>query len=340
MSWWRRIAALGMGAVAVAAFVVLAMPSAAVRHAAAEPPVEHLDPAAWGEDHVGAELPEYVEGGECLFCHRQHVGRTWQTDKHSRTIRDVVPDEPALKALAGDKATEATAADIKLVLGKEHQVVFLREGEKYGHLDVFDVRANAGRGSRWRLTDTSHPAWDDQLFAGKCAGCHATAVESETQAFTGVGHDCYVCHGAIDEEHANDSKLMILAKKRQDPPRVVTSICAQCHLRGGRSRSTGLPYPNQFVAGDNLFRDYEVDWAKTDDPKLNPGDRHIWMNARDVVLLGREETTCLTCHQVHGNSTEPHRKVADGASCAVCHDPAQPKTKHLVYEKHSEVCGY
>ena len=42
---------------------------------------------------------------------------------------------------------------------------------------------------------------------------------------------------------------------------MVTSICAQCHVRTGKSRSTGLPYPNNFVAGDNLFRDFQVDFS-------------------------------------------------------------------------------
>ena len=35
-----------------------------------------LNPAAWGSDHVGRPLPEYVTGEECLFCHRKDVGAT------------------------------------------------------------------------------------------------------------------------------------------------------------------------------------------------------------------------------------------------------------------------
>ena len=37
---------------------------------------EQLDPAAWGSDHVGKPVPEYVTGDECLFCHRDDVGPT------------------------------------------------------------------------------------------------------------------------------------------------------------------------------------------------------------------------------------------------------------------------
>src|SRR5260221_189539 len=78
-----------------------------------------------------------------------------------------------------------------------------------------------------------------------------------------------------------DSGLMLLSKKRADGPEVITSICAQCHLRGGKSGSTGLPYPNQFVAGDNLFRDFRVDFAKADDPTVNDADRHVYRKVRD-----------------------------------------------------------
>src|SRR5689334_7839434 len=29
-----------------------------------------LDPSAWGSDHVGKALPEFITSDECLFCHR------------------------------------------------------------------------------------------------------------------------------------------------------------------------------------------------------------------------------------------------------------------------------
>jgi hypothetical protein len=121
---------------------------------------------------------------------------------------------------------------------------------------------------------------------------------------------------------------------------VIASICGQCHLRGGKSRSTGLPYPNNFVGGDNLFRDFQVDWTKADDTRLNPGDRHVWSNTRDVVLDGRGEMTCLTCHDVHGRSTVRHRTLADEQYCGHCHEPGRPKSLVRQYEVHSEVCEY
>ncbi|MBX7168541.1 MAG: hypothetical protein K1X74_19545 [Pirellulales bacterium] len=334
----RRTALAAMGLLAAAAIACLVAGRPLALRAAAPP--DALDPAAWGADHISEELPEYMEGGECLFCHRREVGRSWQTDRHSRTIRDVEPEHPAVKLLAADPAGKAVIGEVTLLLGAGQQMCFLRRGERYGHCDLLSVRANSTRGGRWRLTQNEQATWDAAAFNQGCAGCHATAVATENQAFSAVGHDCFVCHGAATEEHANDPALMTLSKAAKDPPRVVTSICAQCHLRGGKSRSTGLPYANQFVPGDNLFRDFAVDWQQADRAELNPGDRHVWENVRDVVLLGREETTCLSCHQVHGNSTQRHAQLPDGPACNVCHDPAQPKTKHLIYEVHSPTCGY
>lgn len=302
---------------------------------------EQLDPATWGEDHVGQEIPQYVEGGECLFCHRNDVGLSWATDQHNLTIRGVEAEQPAMKALRSEDSTAAVADEVELILGDNRQNCFLKRSDAYGKLLLLSARANATRGSRFKLSgDTENPQWEEETFADRCAGCHTTGVDSNDRSFITVAHDCYVCHGDAPLEHANEPELMPLAKARHDKPRVVVSICGQCHIRFGRSRSTGLPYPDNYVAGDNLFRDFEVDFTKADDPQVNPTDRHIMENVREVVLYGNEELSCLSCHDVHGKSTKKHHKLADGQSCVVCHDPDQPKKSHRTYEVHSDVCGY
>jgi len=118
------------------------------------------------------------------------------------------------------------------------------------------VAATFGRGKRARLEHQENPHWDGDKFAKSCAGCHTTAVNPDTQAFSTVSIDCYSCHGAVGTEHATEPELMPLAKARKDSPAAVTSICASCHVRFGKSRSTGLPYPANYVPGDNLFQDF------------------------------------------------------------------------------------
>lgn len=183
--------------------------------------------------------------------------------------------------------------------------------------------------------------WDTETFAKECAGCHTTGVDAELQAFSALSIDCYACHGDADPKHTKDSSLMLLSKKRKDHPRVVTSICASCHIRTGTSRSTGLPYPNTFVPGDNLFRDYKVSFAEQDLKKLNPVDRHIHENVRDIVIFGNNTVTCLTCHDVHKPSTTKHEKLSKtSTSCATCHESKDGKWSTKFYEVHSKRCRY
>jgi hypothetical protein len=272
------------------------------------------DPAAWGSNHVGQPLPEHIHGDECLFCHRNDVGATWQNNTHGISLRER-QDAPDFVA------SRNPPADVEYFLGSRHQVRFLKK-EGYGKFAI--------------LRDG---AWDKNLFADRCAGCHTTAVETATKTFSAIGQDCYVCHGVVDLNHTKDTRLMLLSKKRHDSPDVVTSICAQCHLRGGKSKTTGLPYPNQFVAGDNLFQDFQVNFALADDRSLNPGDRHVYRNVRDVVVNGLE-TTCLTCHKIHGQSTEKHRRVLREAICQDCHNAEGPRKVVKPYTVHSPLCQY
>jgi predicted CXXCH cytochrome family protein len=120
---------------------------------------------------------------------------------------------------------------------------------------------------------------------------------------------------------------------------VVTSICGQCHLRGGKSKSTGLSYPNQFVAGDNLFHDFQVNFALSEDRSVNAADRHVYRNVRDVVVNG-SDTTCLSCHKIHGQSTEKHRRVLREAICLDCHNADGPRKAVKAYTVHSALCEY
>ena len=109
--------------------------------------------------------------------------------------------------------------------------------------------------------------------------------------------------------------------------------------RGGKSKTSGLPYPNAYIAGGNLFQDYEVDWGKADDPAMNPGDRHIWKNVRDVVKNGGD-TTCLSCHRIHASAPERHRRVLTGPICQECHNATGPKKDVRAYSVHSALCEY
>jgi hypothetical protein len=303
------------------------------------PPLGRRDPAAWGGDHVGKPVPEFVSGDECLFCHRHDVGPSWGTNRHNRTIRDIDPANPALAALKN--LSPERAAEVRLVLGGERRQRFLRPAEAFGKLEVLSVEWQPpAPGEPGRLLAAAHPHWNPSMFGNRCAGCHATGVDVNQRSFAARSLDCFVCHGDVSLEHSKNAALVHLSKKRGDAAEIVISICASCHVRTGRSRSTGLPYPNNFVAGDNLFRDFQLDFSDKALSVLNPADRHVLHNVRDVALFGKDEVTCLSCHEVHKQSSMKHHRVARGDICWSCHDPVGSMKTRKAYQVHSTTCGY
>jgi hypothetical protein len=298
----------------------------------------------WG-DHVDAPLPDYVTGEECLFCHRDDWGNRWAKNYHQRTVRPAEADSPAMKALAADAETKNFVSDAAYLLGTRREIRFLKRSSEYGKFGLLSAgytSAAPGGNSRrvhGKLTDSKSAHWDDQTFAKSCAGCHATAVDPQTHAFSAISLDCYACHGIVNLQHSKDTKLIAFGKGNADPPRMQLANCAQCHLRTGKSKKSGLPYPTNFVVGDNLFRDYQVDLSDAALAQMNPGDRHVAQNAREV-LEGKSTTTCVSCHDIHRQSSTKHRQVAQGATCVSCHEPGQPKSKVTKYEVHSTLCEY
>lgn len=298
-----------------------------------------VDPKAWGGNHIGRPIPDYVHGDECLFCHRYDVGVTWQKNAHGVTVRQREDAPELTKMLEAQPALAGESKVIEYFLGSRHRVRFLKK-DGYGKFAILNAQAVLGeKGQATSLIDHEKPVWDKSKFADRCAGCHSTAVDPATKAFSAFGLDCYTCHGVVDLNHSKDTSLVLLSKKRRSDAKAITSLCAQCHLRETKSRSTGLSYPNNFVAGDNLFQDLEVDWSKADDEKLNAGDRHVWRNAREVALYGNETITCLSCHQVHGGSSLKHRRVLRASICSECHQGDGFKNVKR-YSVQSDLCEY
>ena len=192
-------------------------------------------PEAWGSDHVGQPMPEFVSGDECLFCHRSDIGPNWPRDRHNRTLRE---PEPGSAAFADLKKTHPEVAGlVKYVLGGEQRLRFLKASPEYGKLELLSTEwepPHAGRPAH--LIEAGRPQWDGKKFGDSCAGCHASAVDVKTHAFSAASLDCFTCHGNVDVKHSKDPKLVFLAKKRNDSARVVTSICPVSPARRQESK--------------------------------------------------------------------------------------------------------
>jgi hypothetical protein len=240
-------------------------------------------------DRVGLPMPEYMTGEECLFCHRNDIGPDWLKTSHAWTTR-----------AAGDPPTVASLpADATHVIGGVNAYMALKL-VSYGKVALYSTR---------------NEVWREGVFEERCAGCHTTGVDPQTLAFSSSGLDCVSCHGLVPAEHTTNGALAWFGKGHKGSPKLKEAICAQCHLRGGKSRSTGRPYPNNFFAGDDLFADFNVDLKNT--RGLDRNDQHVYVKTRSV-LEGRSRRTCDNCHKIH---------VPPGAR------KRDPKL-------HSAVCGY
>ena len=245
-----------------------------------------------------------MTGDSCLFCHRTVVGETWEREPHAWTIRTVgVP--PAVGPLPPD-ATHVIGSP-------QHYRALKLIG--YGK---FAILAADGK------------TWQPDVFATKCAGCHTTGVDPKSHAFSTFAFDCFACHGDLTTDHTTKPEIAWLGSKRPRQPKEIVAICGSCHLRGGHSQSTGLPYPNNFIAGDDLFADFKVDLKRDLDPTMNPADRHAYTYTRKVMEGSTQ--TCLECHRVHGHADLKHEYCID------CDDPPGPKS--AAPKLRSETCQY
>ena len=58
---------------------------------------------------------------------------------------------------------------------------------------------------------------------------------------------------------------------------------------------------------------------------------------------GLTEMTCVSCHDVHGQSSRKHRvlkKLKRDSYCMICHSDKSDYEKVYSYEVHSVVCDY
>jgi hypothetical protein len=293
--------------------------------------------------------PDFIHGDECLFCHRNDVGETWQQNAHTITMRQKEDSPEFVKMVTAQPALAAFLPEIAYYMGGRDHVRFLKK-EGYGNLTILSTQAVVNKkheATEW--LNLQNPTWDKNKFQDRCSGCHMTAVDSATKQFAAIGHDCFTCHGDAPMSHTKDMSTVMLSKSRlqkgTDSNKVIVSMCAQCHLRGGKSKTTGLPYAYNFTpgSGEDLFQDYQIDFAKADDKTLNAGDRHVYWVVREVMQRGDTKVSCLSCHQIHAQSTARHwtafrSRGSNPPVCLYCHSTEGKYTPG--YTVHSAVCEY
>ena len=144
------------------------------------PPLEtglvQTGPDDWGQDHVGKAFPPYVTGDECLFCHRD-IGPNWGSNPHQLTLRPALPDLPAMTALSVSQPQQA--AETRFLLGSSTHTRFLKRSQKYGQLELSNLRLDPDSASQLRMAQdmtASEVHWQADKFGEACAGCHCSIL--------------------------------------------------------------------------------------------------------------------------------------------------------------------
>jgi hypothetical protein len=242
-----------------------------------------------GADTFAQSIADYPTGDSCLFCHRNEIGATWLVNSHAWTVRPV-GEAPEVGKVP---------ADATHVIGKEHFRALKQNG--YG---------------KFALLTLGGTSWQANVFEKQCAGCHTTAVNPQTGEFSSIALDCYSCHGNVPEDHATRKGTALLSRTRPDADKEVISICGSCHLRGGRSKASGRPYPHAYVAGDDLFKDFQVNLKLDSKARLDGTDSHVYLKTR-AVMQGGSDKSCVDCHRIHG---PPHEQRRDAKHFSeICH---------------------
>ncbi|HEX9298100.1 MAG TPA: cytochrome c3 family protein [Polyangiaceae bacterium] len=212
-------------------------------------------------------------------------------------------------------------------------------------------------------------------FDNSCAGCHMTGIQVTGDStsgwkahgvpddngemdFDGDGRNeqlnmgCETCHGPGSEHWARaGSGRSIVSPELLTPEREV-AICAQCHTRalGIGAGNTEAPLGangRMMVAGTSRAEFLAHFVSKLDDGMWDAvkGDgKHAkkhHQQASDFLKSGKYRNgtmlqTCATCHDAHGNTTEPHQlrdkmdsSFVGAGLCTSCHESSLPAAAYF-----------
>ena len=291
-------------------------------------------PASVGEAAAG--LPGFQGSARCMQCHlTQH--REWEGSLHARTIRK--PSQADADMLGRALLCEQDQA--AFVLGEKHSRRFMVPSpSEPGRHVLLPCRYDVGPGEWVGLHEAD---WTTLTWEKGCGACHSVGFSSDTLTMKEMGVGCESCHGPDSRHGTHTSGAGMTAFKKSSAREEIT-ICASCHLQGGRSSSTGLNFARNYEPGDDLFADYQFEWAALDSPATpvdNPIDVHQKLLIRAAVTAqsqGYEGLRCTSCHEFHRMGHGKHEKLARQEFCHLCHEAADFKLKE--YNQSCNVCEF
>lgn len=292
----------------------------------------HTDqPAEWAQDRIpyregwGPGHADYAGSARCAGCHEE-IYATWQATRHARLVQNVAENPAAaLGDFQGeDPSRPFTLEDVDYVLGSRWKQHYIQRGED----GVFRLLP-----AQWNVATQEwvpyHPDdWQERDWRQECGTCHLTGLDTESWTAVEFGVGCESCHGP-GEAHIQDPERVEMYAQVDD------QVCGACHSRG--TSPDGHPFPATYRPGDVLTDHFTF---TTDPADVWPDGsaRRNYQQYMDWQLGSRmardPETSCTTCHLVHGEGEAPSQLRAPvNELCVECHADKAALYDHTPYHE-------
>jgi predicted CXXCH cytochrome family protein len=278
---------------------------------------------------LGAGDPAYAGSTRCLACHTE-IYQNWRQTWHAKTVQSVAANPSA--ALAdfnhNDSALPFALAQVAYTLGGQWKQQYLTQTVS-GTLSVLP--------GQWQVADHAWAAYQPPAsqvadWRQSCSGCHVTGLVTATWSFTEFGVGCESCHGP-SAKHIADPKQV------KPYTQVDDQVCGACHSQG--HAPDGLPFPATYRPGLRL----------TDHFTFTTSADHIWPDGRAKVngqqymdwqlgsaMAKAPNTSCTSCHQVHGGGHGPAQlKAPLNGLCVDCHEDKAALYTHTPYHQQASL---
>jgi predicted CXXCH cytochrome family protein len=254
---------------------------------------------------VGREgLPGYGGVKLCSACHKS-------TNADIVAAQPKTPHASAFWAVADQGEQQKIVGDFASASGfKQTDVAYvLGAGARAQAYIGSDFKVLPGE---WNVHGKNWVAIPADDAKKNCIACHTTGYDVASGQWSDAGVTCEACHGpGANHARSSDKKATIVNPKNLPPDRQAM-ICGHCHSRG--KNPDGLPFAVGYVPGDDLNKFVKLDTA------WDQGARNSQYNDLVTGKHFQHNITCMTCHDPHGVTTQPHQLLkSPDETCTQCH---------------------
>ena len=170
--------------------------------------------------------------------------------------------------------------------------------------------------------------WDQTDWRALCGTCHITGLDTESWAFTEFGIGCESCHGPAADHVADPENVRPFAE-------IDDQVCGACHSRG--ISPEGFPFPSSFRPGESIYDHFTFTTDPADkwpDGSARTHNQQFLDWTLGNTMQAASETSCATCHAVHGGGVgRAQLKAPTNELCVECHGDKRALITHMPYHE-------